>query len=140
MELVFKEADRWLRQAEYDLKAADWNLEGGYHFAACFWAQQAAGKAIRAFLFYNKEDTKETRSVVELLERAITYKESFKELVEPAGRLDLYYKTSRFPDAIPGGIPAEVFTSRDAREAVRIAGDIIRLVEDVRKDYIPETL
>jgi HEPN domain-containing protein len=138
MEILLKEADRWLRQSEYDLKAGDWSLEGAFFATACFLAQQAAAKALRAFLFLNKEDAYETRSVVELLDRAITYEESFKELVESAGRLDLYYKTSRFPDAIPGGIPAEVITERDGREAIRVAGDIIGVVLAKRKDSLPD--
>lgn len=135
-----KESERWLRQSEYDLKVSQWNLEGGFFAPACFWAQQASAKALRAFLFFKKEDARETRSVVELLERAITYGEGFKEFVEGAGRLDIYYKTSRFPDAIPGGIPAEVITARDAREAIKTAADIVRAVEETRKEYLPETL
>jgi len=133
MEVLLKEADRWLRQAEYDLRAAEWNREGGFHAPACFWAQQAAAKALRAFLFLNKEDAVLTRSVADLLDRAMTYEEEFK-------RLDLYYKTARFPDALPGGIPAEVISVKDSTDAVKQASDIVAIVERVRKDYLPETL
>ena len=65
MELLTRESDRWLRQAEYDLKAAEWNQQGGFHAPACFWAQQSAAKSLRAFLFMNREQTYETRSVVD---------------------------------------------------------------------------
>ncbi len=140
MEVHLKESERWLRQAEYDLKVAEWNLDGGFHAPAGFWAQQSAAKSLRAFLFLMKEDARETRSVVDLLDRAITYEEGFKEFVERSGRLDLYYKTSRFPDSIPGGIPAEVITVRDAREAIKLASDILELTERKRKDNLPETL
>lgn len=133
-----KESERWLRQAEYDLKASEWNLDGGFHAPACFWAQQSAAKALRAFLFIMKEDARETRSVVELLDRAITYEEGFKEFVGSSGRLDLYYKTTRFPDSIPGGIPAEVITERDAREAIKLASDILVITERKRKDNLPD--
>ncbi len=139
MELLSRESDRWLRQSEYDIKVADYNLEGGYFAVACFYAQQSAAKALRAFLFLNKEDAVLTRSVVDLLDRAITYEEDFKDLVEGCGRLDLYYKTARFPDAIPGGIPAEIISNKDAREAVRVAGDVLKIVEDKRKLHVPET-
>lgn len=138
MEVHLKESERWLRQAEYDLKAAEWNLDGGFHAPACFWAQQSAAKALRAFLFIMKEDARETRSVVELLDRAITYEEGFKEFVGSSGRLDLYYKTTRFPDSIPGGIPAEVITERDAREAIKLASDILVITERKRKDNLPD--
>lgn len=140
MEVLAKEADRWLRQAEYDLKAAEWNQQGGFFAPACFWAQQSAAKSLRSFLFLNREDAKETRSVIDLLDRAITYEEEFRNFVGELTRLDIYYKTSRFPDALPGGIPAEVITERDSREAIRQAGDLIALVEKKRKSYLPETM
>ncbi len=135
-----KEADKWLRQSEYDLKASEWNQQGGYFAPACFWAQQAAAKALRAFLFLSGEDARETRSVVELLDRAMTYDEEFKRFVRTGTSLDLYYKTSRFPDAIPGGIPAEVISNKDSMDAIKQAGDIIASVAKRRKAFMPETL
>lgn len=140
METNLKESDRWYRQAEYDFKVAEWNVEGGFFAPACFWAQQAAAKALRAFLYINNESGRETRSVVELLDRAISYEEGFKDFVEASGRIDLYYKTSRFPDAIPGGIPAEVLIERDAKEAIKVAGDIINVVAEKKKNHQPDTL
>ncbi|MEE8575566.1 MAG: HEPN domain-containing protein [Thermodesulfobacteriota bacterium] len=135
-----KEADRWLRQAEYDLKSADWSQQGSFFASACFLAQQAGAKALRAFLYMRKEDAHETRSVVDLLERAITYEERFKDILGQSSRLDLYYKTARFPDALPGSIPADVITERDSKEAINCSSDILSLVEETRKDYLPETL
>ena len=139
MELHLKESERWIRQAEYDLKASEWNLEGGFHAQACFWAQQAAAKTLRAFLFLMKEDYRESRSVVELLERAIAHDESFKQFVEKAGRIDIYYKTARFPDAIPGGVPSEIISDRDAKEAINTASEILTVAEEKRKDHTPES-
>ncbi len=140
MEFFGKEADRWLRQAEYDLKAAEWNQQGGFYAPACFYAQQAAAKSLRAFLFLMREDARETRSVVDLLDRALTYEEGFKSFVGSSTSLDIYYKTSRFPDALPGGIPAEVITQKDSRDAIKQASDILSIVEKRRKGYLPETL
>ncbi len=140
MGLYAKEADRWLRQAEYDLRAAEWNQQGGFFAPACFWAQQSAAKSLRAFLFFNGEDARETRSVVELIDRAMTYEEEFRSFVGTSTSLDIYYKTSRFPDALPGGVPAEVISDRDAVEAVRQAADILEVIEKRRKGYLPESL
>lgn len=140
MDIFWKEAERWLRQAEYDLKAAEWCQQGGFFAPATFWAQQSAAKALRAFLFLNKEDARETRSVVDLLDRALVYEEGFKSFVSSSRRLDIYYKTSRFPDALPGGVPAEVISDKDAVEAIRQAADILEIIEKRRKGYLPETL
>lgn len=140
MEGLAKEADRWFRQGENDLRAAEWCEQGGFFAQACFWAQQSAAKMLRSLLFMNKEDARETRSVSELLERCLTYDEDFKTTVAESGRLDIYYKTSRYPDSLPGGIPAELITSRDSREAIKIATDIFKLVEEKRKAYVPEVM
>lgn len=140
MDIFLKEAERWLRQSEYDLKAAEWCQQGGFFAAATFWAQQSAAKSLRAFLFLNREDARETRSVVDLLDRALVYEESFKDFISSSRRLDLYYKTSRFPDALPGGVPAEVISEKDSVEAVRQAADIIEIIEKKRKGYLPDTL
>lgn len=140
MDIFWKEAERWLRQAEYDLKAAEWCLQGGFFAPAAFWAQQSAAKSLRAFLFLNKEDARETRSVVDLLDRALVYEEGFKSFVASSRRLDIYYKTSRFPDALPGGVPAEVISDKDAVEAIRQSADILEVIEKRRKGYLPESL
>ena len=140
MQGLAKEADRWFRQAENDLKAAQWCEQGGFYAQACFWAQQSAAKTLRALLFMNKEDTKETRSVSKLLERCLTYDEDFKPIVEHGSRLDIYYKTTRYPDSLPGGIPAEIISARDSKEAIKIALDIFTLVEEKRKAYVPEVM
>lgn len=140
MDAQNREADRWLRQAAYDLKAAEWCQQGGFFATASFSAQQSAAKALRAFLFIRKEDARETRSVADLLERAITYDERFKKLVDKCSRLDLYYKTSRFPDAIPGSIPADMITARDSTESINSASDILTLVEEARKANLPEVM
>ena len=139
MSIFGKEADRWLRQAEYDLRAAEWNLQGGFYAPACFWAQQSAAKSLRAFLFINGEDAKETRSVVDLLDRAMTYEEEFRGFLGRSTSIDIYYKTSRFPDALPGGIPADVITEKDAKDAIKQAAEITSVVEKKRKGYLPDT-
>ncbi|MBI5810594.1 MAG: HEPN domain-containing protein [Deltaproteobacteria bacterium] len=140
MELRFKEADRWLRQAENDLKASEWNQQGGFYSSACFLAQQSAAKALRSFLFLESEDAREARSVADLLDRAMTYEEEFRKFVGSSTSLDIYYKTARFPDALPGGIPAEVISNKDSRDAIKQASDILSVVEKKRKDYLPDTL
>jgi len=45
------EGARWLRQAEQDLDDARFLKEGGRHNLACFMGQQAAEKAIKAYLY-----------------------------------------------------------------------------------------
>ena len=41
---------RWLRQAEHDLRIARGHCERGDYSDSCFMAEQAAQKALKAFL------------------------------------------------------------------------------------------
>ncbi len=138
MEVFFKDAERWMRQADADIKAAEHIHGGGFFAQSCFLAQQAAAKALRAFLFLNKEDAREAKSVADLLDRAITYDEGFKDFVGKSTSLDLYYKTARFPDALPGGIPSEIITDRDSTIAIRLASDVLKAIEKKRKGLLPD--
>jgi HEPN domain-containing protein len=63
------EATRWYRQAVYDLKAARWNIEGGFHDTACFLAQQAGEKALKSLLYYSgsRRQALSTHSIVEMI-------------------------------------------------------------------------
>ena len=46
------ESERWLRQAEYDQQAAQVNQEEGFYAWTYFLCQQAAEKALKAFLYH----------------------------------------------------------------------------------------
>lgn len=122
------EADRWLRQAEYDLRAAEHNANGGYYSVACFNAQQAAEKALKAFLFAQGERVVLGHSVGELCHRCVEYEESFADLAGPAGKLDRFYIPTRYPNALPGGVPAEVYDEEDATGAIALASKVLARV------------
>jgi len=64
------EAVRWYRQASFDLKAARWNREGGFHDTACFLAQQTAEKALESLLYYRgaRRTALLTHSLVEMVQ------------------------------------------------------------------------
>jgi HEPN domain-containing protein len=38
-------------------------------------------------------------------------------------------RCSRYPNSLPGGIPAEAFDQSDARRALSLAGEVIHLVK-----------
>ncbi len=41
------------------------------------------------------------------------------------GSLDVYYIPTRYPDALPDGVPSEVFTARQATEAIALAAQVL---------------
>jgi HEPN domain-containing protein len=116
-------ARRWLDQAMADLHTAT-DLVQGHPYAACFFAQQAAEKAIKAVQIASTGMLPRTHSVVRLLDLA----QELQQLVERrrAADLDRLYTETRYPDALPDTIPAEYFTPEHAGEAIAHASRILQ--------------
>ena len=119
---------RWLRQAEHDLSDAEYNLAGCRYNLACFLCQQAAEKALKAFLYARGAEQVYGHSVADLAESCVALDEDFRALRIRAAPLDHYYVPTRYPNSLPGGIPAEAFDEGDARRALELAGNVIGAV------------
>jgi HEPN domain-containing protein len=122
-----QEADRWLTQAQHDLRAAVLNRRESFPEIACFLAQQAAEKALRAFLYAQGEQVVTDHAVHLLVRACASYNPAFATLEEACRSLDQYYLPTRYPDSLPGGVPHEVYTDAQAREATRLAQQLVDL-------------
>ncbi|HEC35118.1 MAG TPA: HEPN domain-containing protein [Anaerolineae bacterium] len=125
------EAERWFRQAVYDLQVARHAEHGRFHFAACFHAQQAAEKALKARRYAQGERIVLGHSVLRLAEECAGVDPRFKDVARKCGRLDLFYIPARYPNGLPGGIPADVYTEAEAELALRLAQQVLDLVAEV---------
>ncbi|MBI3455482.1 MAG: HEPN domain-containing protein [Candidatus Rokubacteria bacterium] len=123
------EGSRWLRQAEHDLSDAEYSSAGSRYSLACFLCQPAAGKALKAFPYARGAEQVLGHSVADLAEECGKLAEDFRALRARAAPLDHYYVPTRYPNSLPRGIPAEAFDASDARRALALAGDVIRLVK-----------
>jgi HEPN domain-containing protein len=119
---------RWLRQAEHDLSDAEYNLAGYRYSLSCFLCQQAAEKALKAFLYARGAEQVLGHSVADLAGECAEVDGDFRPVRLRAAPLDHYYIPTRYPNSLPGGIPAEAFDETDARRALSLAGDVIRVV------------
>jgi len=124
-----KEGSRWLRQAERDLDDAQYAFAGERYSLTCFLAQQAAEKAIKAFLYHSGEERVLGHSVADLLNRASSLDSAF-DTVWRARTLDLYYIPTRYPNGIPGGLPYEAFDQDEGKKALMLATSVIDLVRE----------
>jgi HEPN domain-containing protein len=124
-----EEGQRWLRQAQEELQDAQRLREAGRFYLSLFLCQQAAEKALKAYLYSKGEEPILSHSITELLAFASSYDTDFEKIAR-AKRLDDYYLPTRYPNSLPGGIPAEYYDDEtEALEAERMAETVIALVK-----------
>lgn len=112
----------WFRQAERDLESAQAQERDGFFEWACFIAQQAAEKAVKA-VFQKKGADAWGHSLVELLK---ALPEPVPDTIRTAALiLDRFYIPSRYPNGWAAGTPGEYITKDDARNAVSNSKTII---------------
>jgi len=119
-----KEGIRWLKQAERDLDDARYTFAGERYNLVCFLSQQAAEKAVKAFLYLSGEERVLGHSVADLLTRASSLNHAFIT-VSRARTLDLYY--------IPT-LPYEAFDREEGEKALTLATAVIDLVKKMFTD------
>jgi HEPN domain-containing protein len=127
-----EEYNRWLKQAKHDLKTAKSTAREEAHDWACFLSQQAAEKALKAYLYLMGERAVLGHSVMMLLQRCAAHDPSFRE-VSDAKRLDEVYITSRYPNGLQEGTPAEFYKESDSKECIKLGEKTIRTVEKLSK-------
>jgi len=125
-------AKRWMDQAEHDLQSARNNLEKvAFYSDACFMSEQAAQKALKAYLLFKGERYITIHSVQELANLCGQYDRAFEKVVEYGMVLDRYYIPTRYPDALaPPAVPYKSYTNEDAVQALRYAEKILQLVRN----------
>ena len=117
------EAERWLAAAREDLAAARHIAAGGFHAAACFHAQQAAEKAVKALHFARGARVVLGHSVYKLIESLGAT--SLTPMISAARELDLLYIPSRYPNGLQSGTPGEAFGVEQSSRAVDHASTIL---------------
>jgi HEPN domain-containing protein len=123
------EGRRWLVQAENDLQFAELASREGFFAQACFNSQQAAEKALKAFLYARGAEQVMGHSVADLAAECGRLEPEFAGLKARAAPLDQFYLSTRYPNSLPGGIPAEAYGSSDAERALDMAREVIEAVK-----------
>ena len=126
-----EESLRWLTQAKDEFQDADDLRKRRRFYLALFHFQQAAEKALKAYLYLKIKSIEVfyTHSIDDLLEMAFDISSDFKEVAQ-AKKLDKYYIPTRYPNGLPGGVPSRYFDDpKEAKEAMELAKRVIDLVE-----------
>jgi len=112
------EAGRWLAQARSELAFAKVGLREGFYAQACFHCQQASEMALKALHYLGGARLVIGHSLVELLTPLAQAHPALASLRGAAAHLDQLYIPTRYPNGLPGGVPAEVFSEEQAAEAI----------------------
>ncbi len=114
-------AHDWYKQAENDFQWAKDTLNSEKFAQACFICQQVAEKSLKAIAYFKDYDMVKSHSVLEIA-RSLGINGEIENI---AKRLDLYYISTRYPDAFPSGAPFEYYTKEQAEEAMAFAARIL---------------
>jgi HEPN domain-containing protein len=114
----------WFRQAEADLRHARHARDAGDHEWACFAAQQAAEKAVKAVI--QVEGGEAWGHSVTVLVGGLAERIEVPEGLQDAGRrLDKHYIPTRYPNGFDTGAPTDYYTAAEAERAIEDAGSIL---------------
>lgn len=115
----------WLSQASRDLGQAEDSRQAGRHEWACFAAQQAAEKAVKALHLSLGQEAWGHVVAKLLAELPVPVPE---DLVEKGRVLDNFYIPARYPNGHVEGAPYEHYGVLQSEEAIRFAREILEFV------------
>lgn len=121
----------FLQRARMDLESASDDLEAGRFPNACYMAEQASEKAVKALLILNErfEAQHEVSSFLSSTLEALEI--DAEELVEAVEELEKYWNIPRYPDPMDLGRwnPTEDITKREAEDTVEKAKYILSRIK-----------
>ncbi|MDQ7844825.1 MAG: HEPN domain-containing protein [Armatimonadota bacterium] len=116
----------WMDDAQGDLAHARSDLERGFYNWACFSAQQAAEKAVKA-VFQKLGAEAWGHSVADLLTELKARRSVPDALIEKALELDKAYIPTRYPNAHPAGSARSRYTAAEAARLIAHAQEVLDL-------------
>ena len=121
--------DRWLRSAREDLAYARVAAAAGHHAPACFHAQQAAEKAVKAVHYGRGARVVIGHNVRALIEALTPPLAALSARLDDARDLDVFYLPTRYPNGLESGTPREAFGAQQSTRAMTAAEGIVAAVE-----------
>ena len=118
-----EEALRWLRQAENDLEYAKLGFKEVFFAQACFQCQQVCEKALKAIHYGHLKKRIVYGHSLFILAKDLNLR---YPLIEELAILDQYYIPTRYPNILPGTAPYEVYTKKQAEDALSTCTKVIK--------------
>lgn len=127
VESSMKEKARdWLDLANRDLHISVVSIKEEIYNIACFHAQQAVEKTIKAYIINKSELIPKTHDLNNLVHKDEELSKILADFDEELDFLDALYITTRYPDVIVGSLEEGLPDKSDAEYAVNSAKEIIK--------------
>ena len=122
--VLIAETGEWMRRALNDLRAADVDMAVSPPLLedALFHCQQAAEKALKAFLTFHSQPFRRTHNLEEIGEACLVLDRSLQQVIDDAVPLSEYAWAYRYPG------PTNVATRDEANEAFTTAQNVYAVI------------
>ena len=117
-------------EGQGDLNHAKSDMRAQFYNWACFSAQQAAEKAVKA-VFQKMGAEAWGHSVMDLLKELSSSQKVSDKMMDRALELDKAYIPTRYPNAHPSGSARNRYTKEEARRLISHAERIVKFCEDI---------
>lgn len=124
-----RERRRWLAAAREDLTFARHAADNGFFAPACFHAQQAAEKAVKAVHYGRGSRAVIGHNVRALIAALEPRCGALDAQLDAARELDLFYVPTRYPNGLDEGTPGEAFSATQAERALKLGAAILEAAE-----------
>ncbi|KXK25807.1 MAG: HEPN domain protein [candidate division WS6 bacterium OLB20] len=125
----------WLKQAHYDLKAAEFSLEHGFNEWAAYQSEQAVEKALKAVIIHGGWRAPRIHKLQVLIGLANEVNDEFRNTRLEFRHLESFTFISRYPFLLPDkeGTPHEIIRKADAAKALGQAQTLIDQINIILK-------
>lgn len=122
-----KRYNDWFKMAHKDFNSARILYEHDADLGiVCFHCQQAIEKYLKGYLIFKSGVLMDGHSLVKLCKKAMEFDKIFSEYVKDCAFVSTFYIETRYPAEDP-----MIVTKDDAEECLRIAKNLIELIDKV---------
>lgn len=126
-----QEHKRWLKIVDQDLKSAKGLLKIEIFSTATYHCQQAAEKALKAYLVFKNHTITKTHDLMRLIELCSKFDKTFEKLYDAAEHLNPFATKFRYPTEF------DIPDFEDTKKAIQRTQKIVNFV--LKKIAEPET-
>lgn len=131
----------WIKQAKFDLDAAQVSLENGFPEWAAYQAEQAVEKALKAIIMKSGMNPPRIHKLQVLIGMANDLNETFRNTKLEFRHIESLTFITRYPFLIPGKdeAPHELISRQDAESAIKQSVRLVEQIDDIlHGQYKPE--